>query len=60
MKKAIEEGYRIIRVYQVNVYSKGEKWLEQKLLPAIQSNEQIQYLADSDIYNTHIQQYASN
>jgi hypothetical protein len=39
MNKAYQEGYKIIRIMQMDVFKYKEKWLEDNLLPEIKSTD---------------------
>jgi very-short-patch-repair endonuclease len=55
MRIAIQQGYRIIRVSQEDVFKYREEWLEKHLLPVIlNSTAQVEYISsDSSLYDKH-------
>ena len=59
MQKAEEAGYKVIRIYQEDVYNNNEKWLEEVLLPEIQSNnrEHVFISLSDSLYDKHISLY---
>jgi very-short-patch-repair endonuclease len=61
MQKAIKEGYKIIRIFQEDVYNSNEKWLEENLLPVLQdSNRNHVFISSIDnLYDDHIALFES-
>jgi very-short-patch-repair endonuclease len=61
MQKAEVEGYKVIRIFQEDVYDNDEKWLERNLLPEIQNEHRIPVFISSidDLYDEHIKLYES-
>ena len=62
MRKAEEEGYKVIRIFQEDVYNNDEAWLEKWLLPEIQSVEREPVFictSNSTLYDEHIKLYQS-
>jgi len=59
MQKAEAEGYKIIRIFQEDVYNASEKWLDENLLPEIQSEERTPVFISSidGLYDEHIALY---
>ena len=59
MKKAEAEGYKIIRIFQEDVYNASEKWLDENLLPEIQSEDRTPVFISSidGLYDEHIALY---
>lgn len=57
MNKADQEGYKIIRITQMDVFKYKEKWLENNLLPEIKSTDRNHIFISSDdtIYDKHIE-----
>ena len=54
MKKAIEAGFKIIRIYQPDVYTSSTEWLNNELLISIPSAFQVKYISKrNDIYTNH-------
>ena len=56
MKKAFENGYKIIRIFQEDVYRYKDEWLNSVLLPEISDGcKQFMFISkNKDIYNEHI------
>jgi very-short-patch-repair endonuclease len=52
---AIQEGFRVIRVSQEDVFKYGEEWLDKNLLPAIMNHSaQVEYISsDLSLYDSH-------
>ena len=48
MNKADQEGYKIIRITQMDVFKYKEKWLENNLLPEIKSTDRNHIFISSD------------
>jgi very-short-patch-repair endonuclease len=61
MQKAEAEGYKVIRIFQEDVYDNDEKWLETNLLPEIQNEDRTPVFISSieDLYDEHIRVYES-
>jgi len=59
MNKAHQEGYKIIRITQMDVFKYKEKWLEDNLLPEIESTDRNHIFISSDdtIYDRHIETF---
>jgi very-short-patch-repair endonuclease len=59
MQKADAEGYKIIRIFQVDVYNNSEKWLEENLLPHIVSEDRSHVFISTsdDMYDEHKKMY---
>lgn len=59
MRKAEEAGYKVIRIFQEDVYKYDEDWLEKYLLPEIQSdNRNHAFIAvKSGLYDEHMRVY---
>lgn len=59
MKQAEAEGYKIIRLFQEDVYNNDEIWLETNLLPEIKSSDRNHMFISSidDLYDEHIRVY---
>jgi very-short-patch-repair endonuclease len=59
MQKAIAEGYKIIRIFQEDVYDNDEAWLDENLLPEIQSEDRKPVFISTieDLYDEHIALY---
>ena len=59
MNKAHQEGYKIIRITQMDVFKYKEKWLENNLLPEIKSTDRNHIFISSDdtIYDKHIEMF---
>jgi len=57
MNKAHQEGYKIIRVTQDDIYKYNEKWIIDNLLPEINNNDRKHIFISSDdtIYDKHIE-----
>lgn len=54
MKKAIDQGYRVIRIYQGDILKMKEDQLRNEILNFIEKRENIYYLASNAIlYNQH-------
>ena len=62
MNKAHDEGYKIIRLTQEDVYKYNEKWLEQNILPEINNNDRNHIFISSDdtIYDRHIEMFENS
>lgn len=63
MQKAIKEGYKIIRIFQEDVYKYDETWLEKTLMPEIQNMDRSPVFISSEIeslYDEHIKLYEAN
>lgn len=56
MKKAEAEGYKVLRIFQEDVYDNDEKWLEENLLPEIKSEDRAHLFITTkeDLYDEHI------
>lgn len=60
MEKAAEFGYKVIRIFQEDVYNNDDKWLDKWLLPEIQSVERVPVFictSDETLYDEHINLY---
>ena len=57
MKKAIEAGYKIIRLFQEDVYNNNKEWLDINLLPEIENTERLSVFISIDeiLYDKHIE-----
>ena len=64
MQRAEAEGYKVIRIFQEDVYDNPEKWLEENLLPEIKSEDRNHafisaipnmYDAHKELYNRKLQ-----
>jgi len=62
MKKAEAEGYKIIRIFQEDVYNNDESWLETNLLPKITSQDRNHmFISNIDgLYHEHIRVYENS
>jgi very-short-patch-repair endonuclease len=61
MKKAIDLGYKIIRIFQEDVYNNDEIWLEKKLLPKIILKDNPIFISkDNTLYSKHIELFNNN
>ena len=62
MKKAEESGYKVIRIFQEDVYNNDEVWLENNLLNEIKSTDCSHVFISSveTLYNEHIKLYENN
>ena len=60
MRKADEEGYKVIRITQEDVFWKGEKWLDENLLPEIRSENRVSVFiaTKTDLYAKHLELYS--
>jgi hypothetical protein len=56
MKCALENGYRVIRLLQQDVWENDEKWLDIHLKPLLTSDAtfDVVYIDSNDIYQAHI------
>jgi len=56
MQKAIKEGYKIIRIFQEDVYNNDDAWLSEHLLPEILNEDRNHvFISMSDtLYDAHI------
>ena len=57
MQKAIKQGYKIIRIFQEDVYKYDEAWLEETLLPEIKNEDRSPVFITAEIeglYDAHI------
>ena len=61
MQKAEAEGYKIIRIFQEDVYNNDETWLETNLLPEITSQDRNHMFISTidELYDEHIRIYES-
>ena len=61
MKQAEAEGYKIIRLFQEEVYDNDETWLETNLLPEIKSSDRNHMFISTidELYDEHIRVYES-
>lgn len=59
MNKAYDAGYRVIRVFQEDVYAGRDSWLEKYLLPEINSTDRdFTFMSNTpELYNDHIRLY---
>ena len=59
MNQAEAEGYKVIRIFQEDVYKNDESWLETNLLPHIKNSDRIPVFisVDEDLYDEHIRVY---
>jgi very-short-patch-repair endonuclease len=57
MRKAIEEGYKIIRLFQEDVYNNNTEWLDINLLPEIEKMDRVSICISTDetLYDRHIE-----
>ena len=62
MKCALEKGYKIIRIFQEDVYNNDKTWLDEILLPKINNSTiEPQYISkNQNLYNKHKELLASN
>jgi very-short-patch-repair endonuclease len=62
MRKAEEAGYKVIRIFQEDVYKYNEDWLEKYLLPEIQSeNRNHAFIAvKPGLYDEHMRIYVED
>ena len=62
MNKAYEEGYKVIRITQSDVYKGGEAWLDRNLLPYIYDDDRAAVFVseDTELYKRHIALYTSD
>jgi very-short-patch-repair endonuclease len=62
MNKAHEEGYKVIRITQSNVYKGGDTWLDQHLLPYIYETDRdaVFISEDTELYKRHIALYTND
>lgn len=60
MQKAEAEGYKVIRVTQEDVFWKGDKWLDENLLPEIksESRKSVFLSTKTDLYARHLELYS--
>ena len=61
MRKAIEEGYKIIRLFQEDVYNNNTEWLDINLLPEIEKMDRVSICISTDetLYDRHIEMLES-
>ena len=61
MQKAEKEGYKIIRVFQEDVYNNDESWIEKNIMPEIISADRLPMFISSieNLYDEHIKMYQS-
>ena len=59
MKKAEEAGYKIIRIFQEDVYNNDDTWLDTHLLAEIQKEDRVHVFISSieNLYDEHINLY---
>ena len=59
MQKAEEAGYKVIRIFQEDVYNNDEKWLEENILPEILSEDRGHIFISTIelLYDEHISLY---
>ena len=57
MRKAIDVGYKIIRIFQEDVYNNNKEWLDIHLLPEIKNTEMLSVFIsiDETLYDKHIE-----
>ena len=56
MKKALENGYKIIRIYWDDIFKNNEKWLDDHVLSLFAKNFSVTYLSSIDkLYDDHYQ-----
>jgi very-short-patch-repair endonuclease len=48
MKKALDAGFKFIRIYQVDVLTSDVGWLDSNLLPKIINNSNIEYISKKE------------
>jgi very-short-patch-repair endonuclease len=62
IKKAVDSGYKVIRIFQEDVYNSDETWLEEELLPKIISLDKTTIFISKDktLYNKHIELLENN
>lgn len=62
MRKAEEAGFKVIRIFQEDVYKYDEDWLEKYLLPEIQSNNKNHAFITTKLglYDEHLRIYAGD
>jgi len=60
MQKAESEGYRVIRIFQEDVYDNNEKWLEENLLSHIKSEDRNPAFISTipNMYDRHKELYS--
>jgi len=56
MQKANKEGYKVIRIFQEDVYNNDSKWLDKHLLPEIKDKDRNNVFISSicEMYDEHI------
>lgn len=59
MNVAISKGYRVIRLLQEDVFNNDDAWLDQHLLPLINSSNLVEFLAPNNpqIYDKHREKF---
>jgi hypothetical protein len=59
MKKAEEEGYKVIRIYQIDVFYESDDWLDQTLISEIDStNREHMFISKRrELYDKHKKLY---
>jgi len=62
MNYAESQGFKIIRIYQMDVYKNGEDWLDKYVLPSIIDFDRSPVFISSNetIYDNHIQAYQTS
>jgi hypothetical protein len=55
MKKALEQGISIIRIYQEDIWNNNEEWIDKKVKPFLIKNEipVIIYISNNELYKEH-------
>ena len=62
MRKAEEAGFKVIRIFQEDVYKYDEDWLEKYLLPEIKSENRCHAFITTKLglYDEHLRIYAGD
>ena len=61
MQQAAKEGYKVLRVYQGDVYRANDEWLEENIITEIENldRDHLFISMDEGLYKRHIELYSS-
>lgn len=61
MQQAAKEGYKVLRVYQGDVYRANDEWLEENIIAEIENldRDHLFISMDEGLYKRHIELYSS-
>jgi len=62
MKYAESQGYKVIRIYQMDIYRNNEEWMDETLLPRLQDSDRAPVFLSSknELYDGHKVMYEAD